>query len=275
MIKILPERICRIEFLLMMAIIAPFLLLGCVRRAEVITPETARQTLKLRGYDFSVKGLTNAVYAEDIWAITVFASAEINPNEVNDKGETAIALAAQQEKSKSLDALLKFKNIDLNFTDARGETALLAAMRLNRDLNVQKLLDKGADVNKASARKRTPIFIAIDKDRADWVETLIEKGANVNAEDDEGFTPLIEAAVVENNPIAETLLQKGANVNAQAQNGGTPLIYASSTGNAPLVEIFLKAGADKNAKDKDGKNALAWAKYARQTNAAAVLEKAK
>ncbi|XP_058835922.1 uncharacterized protein LOC131692719 [Topomyia yanbarensis] len=147
----------------------------------------------------------------------------VDPNETDDKGRTALHLAAAYENHECLEILLKYrasvmakddagiiplhfavtlralKVIEillqhpmasemLNASDREGCTALHMAAVLNYPDVAAKLIDAGADLNARDHKNRTPLHLAAAGQFHDVVELLIMHQADINAIDCGGMT---------------------------------------------------------------------------------------
>ncbi|MDP3283649.1 MAG: ankyrin repeat domain-containing protein [Desulfobacterales bacterium] len=193
---------------------------------------------------------------------------------------------------KILDLLID-KGADLNLANSKGETPLIAMLKINEVKNVQLLLslgadpsqpdkDKvpplhhtlrnscyecasllvanGADVNATDSRKRSGLLIASEKGQFEFAELFIKRGADVNASDEDGQTALTLAA--EKGPfkkshleLVKMLIENGADINAKVKFGYNAFMIASLTGNFEVADYLEANGADINAKDITGNNA--------------------
>lgn len=129
--------------------------------------------------------------------------------------------AVENQLGRAMDQHLKNRNIDLNFQNEGGFTALMRAA-INQDkAMVRALLAVGASVNRVSNLRQNALGYAV---------------ANSNQQD--GDTELIQM-----------LLKAGADVNHQNDNGTTPLMKAAERGQKNIVRLLLEAGADPLLRD--------------------------
>jgi ankyrin repeat protein len=243
---------------------------GASNSNEPMSPEMAKNMLKLRGFDFDDKGFFNAIKSDDVQAIRAFYDAGINVNARGEKGETPLTYAIQNGETKTIKAVME--KADINQRDALGNSPIHLSLMKNKEDIMDLLLDKGADVNVPGTGTRTKdqpvLYIAVGRGRDDLVQKFLDKGANPNLADADGSTPLSEACVRSdvNTNIVKLLLDKGANPNLAETNGATPLMYISSNQNTDaqtrteVAKMLLAKNADKKLKDKKGKTALDYAK---------------
>lgn len=106
--------------------------------------------------------------------------------------------AVQEDSLATVQALFKQQEIDANEVDEYGQTALWwAAERNNTDI-ITCLIKKNADVNAPDFEGSTPLHIAALEGNHEAVKLLLENNAKPNLKDSKGKTPLHDAARGEN-----------------------------------------------------------------------------
>lgn len=160
-------------------------------------------------------------------------------------GVTPLMLAASSKDVELVELFLKQK-ADPNLVDARGNTALLNAVRARSPEVVRALLAGGANPDTTTTDGHPALTLAVaDMANREVVVALLEGKANVNAPDPNGKTPLHWAAETKRQDLVELLVNAGADVNVRDKQGNTPLDYAKAgTGllpptAAPGVEMLL------------------------------------
>jgi ankyrin repeat protein len=246
-----------------------------------MTPDMAKNMLKLQGFNFDEKGYFDAIRQNDTTAIKAFFDAGINPNAVNDTKVPALSYAIQNCELKTVKALIE--KCDLNLKDNNGNMPLHLALKSKKFEMFEALLEKGADVNSVgkagSQDNQSVLYLAVIRDEADLIKRLLDKGANPNLLDSGGASPLNEVCAVSGNlEVAKMLIEKGADVNVKEPKDANALIYAirndnlTSENRVELVKMLLAKGADKNAKDAKGKNALDNAKASKRNEVIELLK---
>ena len=120
----------------------------------------------------------------------------------------------------------------------------------DNDKAVELLRAQPRLINGRDARGDTALIAAISKRDEDWTAFLLQKEADPNlASRRNGDTPLIAAARVGYAEAAGWLLGLGAKVDATNRSGETALIVAVQQRDAALVKRLLAAGADPDKAD--------------------------
>lgn len=168
-----------------------------------------------------------AVARDDKSMVMTYMVRGIDPNTRNAKGDTALLIAIKEQSWKAAETLLLYPALDLNARNQAGETVLmLAALR----------------------------------GRLDWLKLLLGRGAKVNQT---GWTALHYAASFpDDSDCLEWLLKQGAEPNARSPNGSTPLMMAARYGSERAVDALLAAGADKSLMNDRGLKAFDFARTA-------------
>jgi uncharacterized protein len=132
--------------------------------------------------------------------------------------------------------------VDPNATDAKGDTALIAAIRSDAQRVSEYLIaNKKVDVDRTNASLETPMMIAAYRSRKDVVEKLIARGAEVNRT---GWTALHYAASAGSVDIVKLLLEHAAYIDAESPNKTTPLMMAARSNHADVCHLLIDEGAD-------------------------------
>lgn len=102
------------------------------------------------------------------------------------------------------------------------------------------------------SQDNTPLLVAIRKQRYLLVDCLLEQGADACVQNNQGNTTLIFAAYCAPVALCEKLFAHRADVNARNARGITPLMAAAITGNVAVARWLLHHGADMAQKDMYG-----------------------
>lgn len=179
----------------------------------------------------------------------------------NDKGETFLMHAIDNDCSLEIIAILLKYTKDIDVRDNFGETALMTASYYHRESIVDILLKNGADTSWINKKGNTALIIACKfSSKYEVAKLLIEAGANVNVRNRDGLTPLLATIHRHNFKLAELLVKNGADVNLKNNINQTPLMVAVFQKQYDIVKLLVENGADVNAKDSIDKTALYYAK---------------
>lgn len=229
--------------------------------------------------------LQSEAFVGDLARVKAFLDANVDVNQKNASGVTALYSAASGGRKEVVELLLA-EGADINEKNAARTdlTALHAAARQGHKEIVEVLLASGADVDVNTGSyyyKRTAAEIAMERNHNEVVKlliakgadisalhfaihmkdytkakSLIESGADVNKQIRKLGTPLHLAATSGQKDVAELLIAKGANMNIQAGNGRMPLHLSVSEDDRDMVELLVTKGADINAKSKRDRTPL-------------------
>jgi len=114
-------------------------------------------------------------------------------------------------------------------------------------------------INKNAANGQTPLLAAADINDPEFIRILVSLGAkkNIKSTDKFGETPLIKAARLHMHLVVKELLKpvegNDTDINATDANGNTALLVAQ---NNEVFHELLKAGADENVTNKEGKKLI-------------------
>jgi uncharacterized protein len=180
--------------------------------------------------------------------------------------------AAVQQDDESAVVALALRGFDLNTLNAKGDSALLIALKLGSVKVADFLLNQNSV--KVEARNRqgeSPLMMAALKARLPQARRLIQREAEVNKP---GWTPLHYAA---SNPepvsadMVNLLLEHHAYIDAASPNKTTPLMMAAHYGHDSVVKLLLEEGADPLLRNEQGLSAIDFAHRAKRTEAAALI----
>lgn len=180
-----------------------------------------------------------------------------------------LAAASQGDTIKVVDLLRR--GMDVNTTDAQGNTLLMIAVReKNREL-ARFLLDNRANPNKRNRFGDTALLLAALQGDEELVRLLLERKTDPNHA---GWNALHYAAFENHIKVAALLLAAGMDVNARAPNGSTALMLAAKRGHLDIVRLLVGAGAELNEIDSVEGTALDMAQKANRTDVAEFLRRA-
>jgi uncharacterized protein len=175
--------------------------------------------------------------------------------------------AIQRDDGAVLRSLLQ-RGMDPNTRDEKGQVGLYLALRGSAFTAADALLQHSdLDVNASNAAGETPLMMAALRGNIDWANRLLERGAKVHQA---GWSPVLYAASGPEPKVLALLLEKGAPVDARAPNGTTPLMMAARYGNEASVQLLLDRGADARLRND---LSLSAADFARQAGRQALADR--
>jgi hypothetical protein len=139
---------------------------------------------------------------------------------------------------------------------AQSVRTIIEEARDGKTDQVRALLDSGIEIETTDNRGTTPLIAAATHGMLDTVKLLVERGANVNAYADYYGTAVFSAYGHVHMETVAYLIEKGADLNIAKEEGRTLLMSAALFGDAERIKLFLAAGADKALKTDEGKTAL-------------------
>ncbi|RAP78730.1 ankyrin repeat domain-containing protein [Paenibacillus montanisoli] len=171
-----------------------------------------------------------------------------------EKGDTEIVLKLLQDGA------------DINATDERGRTAVMAATYNNNVPMVKALIQKGADINIRDNNLNNVLLYAGAEGLLDIVKLAIDADADTKLTNRYGGTALIPASDRGHVEVVNELLtHSDIDVNHINNLHWTALLEAVILGNGrekhqKIVQLLVDHEADVHIADKDGVTPLAHAK---------------
>lgn len=213
-----------------------------------------------------------ALQAKDLKTLAELASPEVDVNQHDRVGKTALMLAAVHGDVGLAERLLEL-GARVDQRNRSGGTALMYAAQYGQVDTARVLLAAGSVVNLQAAKGWTALMIAVLKGREAMVDLLLADGADPNVQDMLGWTPLMRAIEANHVSVARKLLaESDTEVNKTDMNGTTALHVAATFGRANVAELLLALGADSRAQDAKGRTPLMLAEHARHDEVVRLLE---
>ena len=157
-----------------------------------------------------------------------------------------VLLTACQTDSGSSQRLLNESKTDEKKVDEMNQQLIVAAEKGDTD-RMLKLLQDGADINATDGRGRTAVMAATYENKADMVKALINKGADINIRDNNLNNVLLYAGASGYLDIVKLAIDAGADTKLTNRFGGTALIPASERGHVEVVqELLTQSDVDVN-----------------------------
>lgn len=127
---------------------------------------------------------------------------------VNDENENILhAICFSGDKSRLIDIIKKYPDININARSSDGATPLLLSLSLGYYEMAEIFIRNGADVNIGDIDEVSPLHIAVQFGNLDLVKLLIENGAILKKKTANGNYPLALAVNAENIDIVKYIYE--------------------------------------------------------------------
>jgi ankyrin repeat protein len=215
-----------------------------VTSRDQLSPEEVTEEVSIR----PETELLEAVEWGDVETVRILLRKEIDINYADDRGNTALHKSASGTRLDILKLIIETK-ADPNLRNSQGLTPLQIVIQGRGWFDAANLLLKaGADVNQVSYKGTSLLDSLITLRHLKLIKIFIDRGAKVNTADKFGETPLHKAVKTGDIKIVEMLLETGANLHAHDNDGWTAMSLAIRISNLDLVHYFLDKGVDPNYK---------------------------
>ena len=165
--------------------------------------QTSVNDLKARYFDAAREG--------NVALLQAFYQAGLDGNVADDKGYTALILAAYHGHNDAVSYLLGKENINACQEDNKGNTALMGAIFKGHLGVARKLMFAECNIDETNSQGQTALMFASLFDRQSLVSELIEKGANPQHKDLAGNSVADIALSQGNYNLAKTLNESNVN----------------------------------------------------------------
>ncbi|MBQ8707189.1 MAG: ankyrin repeat domain-containing protein [Succinivibrionaceae bacterium] len=145
-----------------------------------------------------------------------------------------------------LETLLR-AGADPNKTDDKGKTALFVAAAENAPEHIARLALHGANPDAFNRQGRSALMYFTDSntDVATYKALIaVKAGVNLKSPADDGYTPLISVVEAGNLPFARLLVEAGADVNLPDRAGRYPMNHAVLEPDMDMIRFLCESGAD-------------------------------
>ena len=161
------------------------------------------ETLKARYFDAAREG--------DSAMLSAFYQAGLDVNVADEKGYTALILAAYHGHTDTVNFLISEANANPCQEDNRGNTALMGAIFKGHVSVAKQLVFADCDIDEENEQGQTALMFASLFDRQEIINTLIDKGANPAHMDKAGNSVADIALSQGNYELAKVLREQNAN----------------------------------------------------------------
>lgn len=238
-----------------------FALIGSYEVCKYLCSNGARPTILSQDnstvFHSAVKAKSASEDAERANILKLFLDkddAEVDLNQRNTSGWTALKLATRRSLEKCVEILLS-NGADPNIADNEQFTSLHNSVT---SVDIMKLLlTKCTDINAKNNKGETPLYIAVEKGSYECAMSLLEHNADPNIGDNEGlFVRLFIDSTFSVQRRCYLWCVSVVNRIHFSHNcfnvfccspDVTPLFLATKDGNLKLTEVLVKAGASINA----------------------------
>jgi len=188
--------------------------------------------------------------ASELWRLLSAVDVELT----NDKGKTALMAALKIGDQCLLEELLQ-RGLQVNARGYTGGTALMYAVLGNQAEMITFVLShpkaSGMQLNAQSTNGWTAAMIAAAKGFDAAMAQLVAAGADVDIPDVYQWTPLMRAIDNQHTAVVNYLLSlQMLDLDRVNENGSTSLHIAAQMGDLMTVKRLLALGADINIVDK-------------------------
>lgn len=175
--------------------------------------------------------------------------------------------AARLGDTRQLVDLLN-RGIDPETIDEQGNTLLILAAREGHAATVSALLQYRPRVSHRNLAGDSALMLAALRNHGEVVDLLLDAGAELNHD---GWTPLMYAAFEGHLELVERLLAKGADPDLLAPNRANALMFAARNGHIAVVRRLLRTDVDLEQESDRGLTAESWALSNANTDIAALI----
>ena len=179
-------------------------------------------------------------------------------NKNDEKNRELLLISKKGDKEKLLE-LLCSNQVNINFQDDNGWSAMHFACDEGNLKIVEILIKSKIDLNLRTSDKKTALHFSVLRGYFDISKLLIENGASINIRDNEKNLPIHLCANKGHDELLTFILEKNS-IGIKAKNlyGKTPLDMAEKDSTKEIINKFLNLKKKKNkclASDKD-KNSI-------------------
>ncbi|CAL5371666.1 unnamed protein product [Camellia sinensis] len=170
---------------------------------------------------------------------------EIDLDYQDDRGFSAVMVTAMEGHVEAF-RLLVYAGADVKLCNKSGETAItLSEFNQSRDLFEKVMLEFALEKGNRNGGGFYALHCAARRGDLDAVRLLMHKGYDVNVPDGDGYTPLMLAAREGHGSTSRLLIKSGARCDLKNVKGETALSLARNNGSHDAVQVILDELARK------------------------------
>ncbi|XP_071172887.1 uncharacterized protein [Mytilus edulis] len=187
-----------------------------------------------------------------------FVEAGTNSNDKRSTdGSTPLMLATQNKHLEVVELLLKH-SADVTAVNKENSNAFMVAIRTGEAKLVNTIWPYrgNLDINYQNNLGNTALHIATDKCWDVCVQFLLSNGANIDEQNNDGYTPLMVASLKGDMKVLNRLLSSGADLLKEDIQGCTALCLSAEPDHDTVLNTLLVKITDLNLKENFVKNRL-------------------
>ncbi|XP_028084791.1 ankyrin-3-like isoform X3 [Camellia sinensis] len=170
---------------------------------------------------------------------------EIDLDYQDDRGFSAVMVTAMEGHVEAF-RLLVYAGADVKLCNKSGETAItLSEFNQSRDLFEKVMLEFALEKGNRNGGGFYALHCAARRGDLDAVRLLMHKGYDVNVPDGDGYTPVMLAAREGHGSTSRLLIKSGARCDLKNVKGETALSLARNNGSHDAVQVILDELARK------------------------------
>ena len=211
-----------------------------------VTPQTMPVTLSASDQQALDTMLIQAAESGGTPTTLSLLEAGANINATDERGRTAVMAATHANQVETVRALIN-AGADINIRDNRLDNPFLYASAEGLFEIVKLTIDANADTRLTNRFGGTALIPAAERGHVEIVQELLTRtDVDVNHINNLGWTALLEAIILSDGgerhqQIVQLLVDHGANINIPDKNGVTPLEHARARGFRVIEQILLAA----------------------------------
>ena len=202
------------------------LLLACISKQNGASSQEVAKMLSKQWQEVALKHC----------GISLSFNTDTNPKTTTEGVELGLLNAAKYGHNETVQFLITL-NVNIDFINEQGRTALMLASECGHEPVVQTLISGGANVNAQDNEEQTALMIATKNNSFEIVSSLLIAGTDADKADKNGETALTIACRMGHSKIGKLLIEKNAKVFTTTSSGDTPLLL--STKSPVLCKIIL------------------------------------
>ena len=144
--------------------------------------------------------------------------------------------------TKLMGWMIKKYNLDINQVENEGKTALHIAAQQGNFNNVKLLVKRGISINQRDKNGTTALMLAAKNGHTEVITFLLNHGAKIKDKDKLNNTALFYAAGYSNVKTTQLILRHGANLYHKNITGQTPIQFAAKNINYQIVIYLIESG---------------------------------